>query len=148
MPASVTNAHEFFMRQCIDLALKAKSNGESPVGSIIVRNNTVIATGIEAGKANMDITFHAEIEAIRMARKVLNTADLSDCIIYTTHEPCIMCSYVIRQARIGMVVMSLSSGDTGGYNSEHPVLKDTSIVKWGTPPIVVSGILDTICREL
>jgi tRNA(adenine34) deaminase len=136
------------MRKCIDLAIEAKTNGESPVGSIIVRNDTIIATGIEAGKANMDITFHAEIEAIRMARKVLNTADLSDCIIYTTHEPCIMCSYVIRQARIGMVVMSLPSGDTGGFNSQLPVLQDTSITKWGTPPIVITGILEAACREL
>ncbi|HLO71483.1 MAG TPA: nucleoside deaminase [Flavipsychrobacter sp.] len=148
MSATTSNAHEFFMRKCIDLAIEAKTNGESPVGSIIVRNDTIIATGIEAGKANMDITFHAEIEAIRMARKVLNTADLSDCIIYTTHEPCIMCSYVIRQAKIGMVVMSLSSGDTGGFNSQLPVLKDTSITKWGTPPIVITGILEAACREL
>jgi len=96
--------HYFYMKSCIDLALTAKARGDSPVGSVVVQDGIIIGEGIEGGKTKKDITFHAEIEAIREANLMTGNADLSDCILYTTHEPCIMCSYVIRHAEIQMVV--------------------------------------------
>jgi tRNA(adenine34) deaminase len=140
--------NERFMRECLSLARIAKERGDSPVGSILVRNGEIIARGIEGGKAHKDITYHAEIEAIREARALLNTSDLSDCVMYTTHEPCIMCAYVIRQARIPTVVMGLTTGDIGGASSAYPLLKDTGIKKWGTPPELVTGVLEAECRAL
>ena len=77
--------HEFYMKSCIDLALQAKERGDAPVGSVVVQNGTIIAEGIEGGKTKKDITFHAEIEAIREANIILGNADLSDCILYSTH---------------------------------------------------------------
>lgn len=140
--------NEGFMRECLSLARMAKERGDSPVGSILVRNGEIIARGIEGGKTHKDITYHAEIEAIREARTLLNTADLSDCIMYTTHEPCIMCAYVIRHSRIPTIVMGLTTGDIGGASSAYPLLKDTGINKWGTPPQLITGILEEECRAL
>jgi tRNA(adenine34) deaminase len=140
--------NEQFMRECLILAGVAKERGDSPVGSILVRNGEIIARGIEGGKAHRDITYHAEIEAIREARALLNTSDLSDCVMYTTHEPCIMCAYVIRHARIPMIVMGLTTGDIGGASSAYPLLKDTGIKKWGTPPQLITGVLEEECRAL
>lgn len=139
--------HEYFLRRCIELALIAKSNGESPVGSIIVKNDKIIGEGIEAGKAHLDITFHAEIEAIRHATQFLKSQDLSDCILYTTHEPCIMCSYMIRHTKIKMIVMGLTTGELGGFSAEDPLLLKP-VSKWANPPVILHGILKEDCQAL
>jgi len=140
--------HEHFMRRCIELAHISKSNGESPVGSVIVRNREIIGEGIEGGKAKLDITFHAEMEAIRQASQFLQSQDLSECVLYTTHEPCIMCSYMIRHTKIKTVVSSISTGEYGGLSSNYPLLLDRSIYKWGKTPEVISGVLEDECRKL
>ncbi|GAB3517477.1 nucleoside deaminase [Emticicia fontis] len=140
--------HQTYMKVCIDLAKIARQRGESPVGSIIVQNGLVIGRGIEGGKAHQDITYHAEIEAIRHATKYLGKQDLSDCVLYTTHEPCIMCSYMIRHTKIPLVVMGLRTGEIGGFSSALPLLIDTTITKWAEPPVIVKGILGKECAEL
>lgn len=140
--------NEYFMKECLSLAQVAKERGDSPVGSILVRKGEIIARGIEGGKTHKDITYHAEIEAIREATALLNTQDLSDCIMYTTHEPCIMCAYVIRHTRIPTIVIGLTTGDIGGASSAYPLLKDTGIKKWGAPPQLITGVLEEECRAL
>ena len=141
-------SHEFFMTRCIQLAKVAKDRGDSPVGAIIVKNGQIIAEGIEGGKTHQDITFHAEIEAIRQATKNLNSPNLSDCSMYTTHEPCIMCSYVIRHHKINTIVVGVTTGEIGGYSSAFPLLLDKTITKWGAPPKIITGILENECRKL
>lgn len=136
------------MTICIGLAKIAKRRGDSPVGSIIVQNDTIIGEGIEGGKTHKDVTFHAEIEAIRHATQHLGSQDLSDCIIYTTHEPCIMCSYMIRHTKIPVVIAGLTTGEIGGFSSKLPLLSDTTIKRWTKPPIIISGILEAECADL
>jgi tRNA(adenine34) deaminase len=128
--------------------MQAKANGESPVGSIIVMGTEIIGRGIECNKQHNDITFHAEIEAIRRATEQLKNQDLSSCTMYTTHEPCIMCSYVIRQTKIKVIVMGLTNKDVGGANSRYAILTDTSIAKWRKPPTIITGILEDECTKL
>lgn len=140
--------HNYYMAKCIELAKVAKLRGDSPVGSIIVLDGQIIAKGIEGGKTFKDITFHAEIEAIRNARELLQIQDFSNCSMYTTHEPCIMCSYVIRHHQVKSIIIGLSTGEIGGFSSKYPILKDTDIKKWGNPPAVLFGILEKECREL
>jgi|GEM_PF-456836 len=140
--------HESYMKKCIDLAKIAKQRGDSPVGSIIVKNGVIIGEGIEGGKTYKDITFHAEIVAIRNATKYLENQDLSNCIMYTTHEPCIMCSYLIRHTKISIIVTGLASGEIGGFSSRLPLLLDTTIRKWTTPPTLINGILEKECTDL
>lgn len=141
-------AYEAYMKKCIALAQIAKARGDSPVGSILVQNGKVAGEGIEGGKTHRDITFHAEIEAIRNARTALGKTDLSDCILVTTHEPCIMCSYVIRHHKIQLIIVGLSTGEIGGYSSALPLLLDRSISKWAEPPKIIEGILEEECRAL
>jgi len=140
--------HEAFMQKCIALAKVAKQGGDSPVGSIVVQDGVVIGEGIEGGKTHQDITYHAEIEAIRNATKHLNSQDLSGCILYTTHEPCIMCSYVIRHTKINTIVTGISTGDIGGFSSQLPLLLDTTIRKWSSPPLLIHPILEDQCKAL
>ncbi|MDX2070694.1 MAG: nucleoside deaminase [Haliscomenobacter sp.] len=140
--------YEVYMRKCLALAQIAKARGDSPVGSILVQNRKVVGEGIEGGKTHQDITFHAEIEAIRNTRTALGKTDLSDCILVTTHEPCIMCSYVIRHHKIKLIIVGLSTGEIGGYSSKLPLLLDKSISKWADPPKIIEGILEEECRAL
>lgn len=140
--------YEGLMRKCISLALTAKSRGDSPVGSILVKDGRIISEGIEGGKTHNDITFHAEIEAIRNATKALKKTDLSDCVLITTHEPCIMCSYVIRHHKIKLIIVGVTTGEIGGYSSAFPLLLDKTITKWSDSPNIIDGILEQECREL
>lgn len=140
--------YEGYMNRCIDLAIIARKRGDSPVGSVIVQDGEIIAEGIEGGKTHKDITYHAEIEAIRNARKKLKTADLSDCTLVTTHEPCIMCSYVIRHHVIKLLLVGLKTGEISGYSSSYPILLDKTIERWSEPPEIVDGILIKKCKAL
>ena len=140
--------HEHYMQKCIDLAIIAKQQGESPVGSVIVKNGEIIAEGFEAAKAHNDITFHAEVVAIRKATSLLKSQDLSGCILYTTHEPCIMCSYVIRHTKISRVVVGIATGEIGGFSSAYPILIDSQVKRWKEHPVILVGILEAECRKL
>ncbi|MGB6094267.1 MAG: nucleoside deaminase, partial [Moheibacter sp.] len=126
--------NEFFMNRCIELAGISKQRGESPVGSVIVRNGQIIGEGVESVQARNDISFHSEIEAIRDACQQLGHRDLSGCVLYTTHEPCIMCSFIIRQTKISKVIFGLSTGEIGGFSSKLSVLTDQTVERWNQPP--------------
>jgi tRNA(adenine34) deaminase len=88
----------------MDLALKAAENaakaGEVPVGAVIVRDGTVIASAGNRTLTDRDPTAHAEILALRDAAKRLGSERLSDCDLYVTLEPCTMCAAAISFARV------------------------------------------------
>jgi len=113
-----TETDSLFMKRCEALAAIAAERGESPVGSVVVLGGKIIGEGIEAGKSKQDVTFHAEVEAVRDAVRK-HGKDLSTATLYTTHEPCILCSYVIRHHRNGdnsISFASLSGLDTSPFN--------------------------------
>ncbi|GEO04067.1 tRNA-specific adenosine deaminase [Adhaeribacter aerolatus] len=139
--------HEHWMRICLELAREAMQTGNAPVGAVLVRNGKVIGAGREAGKTNQDITCHAEIEAIRHAISQ-GYSDFSEATLYTTHEPCIMCSYVIRHHKISKIIMGLAVPEVGGYTSAYPILKATAITRWGPTPEVIFGTLKEECAAL
>jgi tRNA(adenine34) deaminase len=140
--------HETFMRRCIELAQQAVQSNDTLVGSLVVRDGKIIGEGVEAVKSKSDITAHAEIEAIKAACTTLKITALSGCTLYSTAEPCFMCSYAIRQTRISLVVFGRAASGVGGITSSHPILTDVSIENWNPPPDVVSGVLEKECGEL
>ena len=87
------------MRRCLELAPVAGAGGEPPVAALISRRGTIVAEAAEAVRTKGDITAHAEVEVIRSACAELGTLDLSGLELVTTTEPCLMCSYAIREAR-------------------------------------------------
>lgn len=90
-----------FMRIAIEESRKNLSSGKGgPFGAVIVRNGEVIARAHNEVLQTNDPTMHAEINAIRIASKKLNTFDLSDCELYTSCEPCPMCLAAIIWAKI------------------------------------------------
>ncbi|MCK9321909.1 MAG: nucleoside deaminase, partial [Bacteroidales bacterium] len=93
-----------FMQLAIDTALdNIKSNNGGPFGAVIVKDGMLIAKSPNTVTSSNDPTAHAEINAIRLACKELNTFDLSGCEIYSSCEPCPMCLSAIYWARISKV---------------------------------------------
>ena len=128
------------MQRCRQLAAEAVRGGDAPVGSLVVRDGTVVAEGVEAVKARTDVTAHAEILAVRGACAALGMFDLSGATLYTTTEPCVMCSYAIRQTRISKVVIEKRTEKGGGVTSQYPILTDESFPVGGPPPEIILGI--------
>jgi tRNA(adenine34) deaminase len=140
--------YEKYMQCCIDLAEIALTNGDPPVGAIIVYQNRIIGQGAESAKSSGDITNHAEIVAIKDAIINGHKIALADTVLFTTHEPCIMCSYVIRSYEIPKIVFGKSVPFIGGYSSPFKILTTGEVPKWGPLPIVIQNICLEKCIEL
>lgn len=101
-----------FMQLAINLARKNLdgSNG-GPFGAVVIKDGVVVGKGSNAVLKNNDPTAHAEVVAIREACRQLGTFDLSNCIIYTSCEPCPMCLGAIYWSRIGKLFYAASKDD-------------------------------------
>jgi tRNA(adenine34) deaminase len=140
------NNHIAYMKQCVSLGKEAMLNNNPPVGSILVNGDNVIGIGVESGKSSKDITRHAEIEAVKDALKKPNT--LKDCTLYATHEPCLMCSYVLRHHNLKTIVYGAEVDHVGGISSDLKVMLTTNVPSWGKPPIIIKNILKEECLNL
>ncbi len=140
--------HIYYMEQCIALGKKAMLNGNPPVGSIIVKDDKIISIGIESGKSSKDITRHAEIEAVNNALQNNQLKNLKGCKLYTTHEPCIMCSYVLRHYKIETIIYGSKVDHVGGITSSLNVMSTTQVPNWEKPPKIIGNILNEKCENL
>lgn len=102
---------EYFMKQAIDMALKARHEGNAPFGALLVKDGEVVMK--DANKINTlsDPTYHAELGLIRKFCSENNISDLSDYSLYTSCEPCVMCSGAMVWSKLGRLVYSLSNAE-------------------------------------
>lgn len=105
---------EYFMNKALEKAKKALLKDEVPIGAVIVKDNKIIAASYNTKELSKIATHHAEINAINIACKKLKTWHLEDCILYTTVEPCLMCTGAIIQSRIQKVVYG-TDNEAFGY---------------------------------
>jgi tRNA(adenine34) deaminase len=89
-----------FMDLALEEARAAEAAGEVPIGCVVVRGTSVIASAGNRTIADRDPTAHAEMLAIRDAARALGSERLTDCDLYVTLEPCAMCAGAISFARI------------------------------------------------
>jgi tRNA(adenine34) deaminase len=132
------------MRRCVELSAEAVRQRELPFACVICRDGEIVAEAINRVVQERDVTRHAEILAISEAQRVLGRSDLSDCTIYSNVEPCPMCSFPIRETRIGRVIYAISSPMMGGF-SKWNVLGDNEISNvmpqvFGEAPEVAAGL--------
>ncbi len=99
---------EYFMREALKEANKAFEADEVPVGAIVVCNNKIIARTHNLTERLIDVTAHAEMQAITSAANFLNGKYLNECTLYVTLEPCIMCAGAISWAQLGKLVYGAS----------------------------------------
>jgi len=136
------------MRRCIELARQAFKSRDSPVGSVIVEGDEFVSEGVEAVRARHDATAHAEMEALRSAFARRRSRDLTGCTLYTSVEPCIMCAYAIRLARVSVVVCGARGGDGGDAVSGHHVLIDERVAPNRPSPVVIRDVLAQECQSV
>lgn len=104
--------HELFMRRAIELSKKGiRSHNGGPFGAVIVRDGEVIAEGNNCVTSQNDPTLHAEIVAIRRACAHIGSFDLTECVLYTSCEPCPMCLGAVYWSRIKEVYYANTKND-------------------------------------
>jgi tRNA(adenine34) deaminase len=133
------------MERCIALSATAIRNGEFPFASLICKGAEIVVEVTNQVARNSDVTRHAELLAVSQAQAILGRKNLSDCSIYSNVEPCVMCSFPIRETRIGRVVFAIASPKMGGL-SRWNVLRDADLARampeaFGPAPEVISGLM-------
>lgn len=129
--------HDRWMARALELAREAAEAEEVPVGAVIVRGDTEVATGQNRTVRDVDPTAHAEVVAIREAAAALGDWRLLDCTLYVTLEPCAMCAGSIVLARIPTVVFGATDPKAGMSGSLENLLQDERLNHRCT---VISGI--------
>ena len=112
---------DYFMNAALQLAEQAAEAGEIPVGAVVVSNNRIIGKGFNQTERLQDVTAHAEILAISAAANYLNAKYLTDCTLYVTLEPCVMCAGALFWAQISRLVIG-ASDEKRGYSRIQPSL--------------------------
>ena len=124
-----------FMAKAIELSINSAITSGGPFGSVIVKDNKIIAEGFNTVTSTKDPTSHAEIVAIRSACKELNNFTLKGYDLYTTCEPCPMCLSAIYWARIDRVyyantrkdAQKIDFSDSMIYEELNKTIKDRKI---------------------
>jgi tRNA(adenine34) deaminase len=133
------------MARCIALSREAVGEGEYPFACVIAENGRVVVETTNRVARDCDVTRHAELMAVSEAQRKLGRTTLTGCTLYTTVEPCPMCSFPIREARISRVVYAIRSPLMGG-SSRWDVLGDSVLSAqmpeaFGKAPEVIAGVL-------
>ena len=129
-----------YMKQALAEANKAYSQGEIPIGAVVVCRGKIIARSHNLTELLHDVTAHAEMQAITAASEHLGGKYLTDCTLYVTVEPCVMCAGALGWSQISRIVYG-TADEKRGYarfapNALHPRTQ------------VTSGVMAEECAEL
>jgi tRNA(adenine34) deaminase len=138
-----TDAH--WMRQALVAAVEARERGEVPVGTCIVKDETMLAVAGNRTRTEQDPTAHAEIVALREAARKANNYRITDAVVYSTIEPCVMCAGALIQARVRRLVYGALDERAGAVESRFRVC-DTDFLNHRIE--VTAGVLENECREI
>ncbi|QPK61823.1 nucleoside deaminase [Methylomonas sp. LL1] len=116
--------HEDFLQQAVDLARQNVADGGGPFGALVVKERRIIASSGNRVTPNLDPTAHAEIMAIRLACQRLGDFQLTDCILYTSCEPCPMCLGAIYWARLQAVYFACNRHDAAAAGFDDSFIYD------------------------
>ncbi|CAN5291729.1 nucleoside deaminase [soil metagenome] len=121
---------DYFMKEAMKEALKAFDAGEVPVGAIVVSQNKIIARACNQTEQLNDATAHAEMLAVTGAANYLGAKYLTECTLYVTLEPCVMCAGALQWVQLQKLVYAASDLQKGyslvNYQLLHP---RTEVVK-------------------
>jgi len=126
--------HESHMSRAIALAREAVDRGDRPFGSVLVREDVVVAEASNRVNTENDIRRHPELDLAARARRELGPEERAETVMYTSTEPCPMCAGGIRHAGLGRVVYSVGGDELREFTGSDPppraatVLGDTGVV--------------------
>lgn len=122
---------EYFMEIALSLAEEAADDGEIPVGAVVVSRNRIIGKGRNQTEHLGDVTAHAEILALTAASQYLGGKYLTDCTLYVTLEPCVMCAGALYWAQLGRLVVGAPDPKRGHSRVSPPLLHPKTRVETG-----------------
>ena len=131
---------EQYMQRALDEARAALKEGEIPIGCVIVCKDRIIARAHNLTETLCDVTAHAEMQAITAAANQLDGKYLTECTLYVTVEPCVMCAGAIGWAQIPRIVYG-TIDEKRGFHEYAPHAMHPKAT-------VTSGILEEECRQL
>ena len=140
MPQQQQNPDEQYMRRALQEAQAAFDEGEIPIGAVVVCRGHIIARAHNLTETLHDVTAHAEMQAITMAANELGGKYLTDCTLYVTVEPCVMCAGAIGWAQLPRIVYGAPDEKRGfrqfAPRAIHPKAE------------CVGSVLEDECRQL
>ena len=131
---------EFYMRRALDEAQEALQQGEIPIGAVVVCKDRIIARAHNLTETLTDVTAHAEMQAITMAANMLGGKYLTECTLYVTVEPCVMCAGALGWAQVPRIVYG-TNDPKRGYATYAPKALHPKAQ-------IIGGILEEECRQL
>lgn len=131
---------EYYMQRALDEARMAFKEGEIPIGAVVVCRDRIIARAHNLTETLTDVTAHAEMQVITAAANMLGGKYLTDCTLYVTVEPCVMCAGAIGWAQIPRIVYGCKD-EKRGYELYAPRAMHPRST-------IVGGILEEECRQL
>jgi tRNA(adenine34) deaminase len=143
--AEESESDAYWMRQALAAAEEARARDEVPVGTCIVVADAVVAIAGNRTRTDSDPTAHAEIVALRDAAAKLGNYRLTDAVVYSTIEPCVMCAGALIQARVRRLVYGARDERAGAVESRFRVC-DTDFLNHRIE--VTAGVLEAECREI
>jgi len=140
--------HQNFMREALKEARKAFDLGEVPVGAVMVCKGKIIGRGHNQTEKLNDATAHAEMIAITSATSWLGGKYLSDCILYVTLEPCVMCAGALNWSQLPGLVFGASDKQRGYSLISSPLLHPKAEVVKGVLADECSALLQTFFARI
>ena len=131
---------EFYMQRALDEARMAYKEGEIPIGAVVVCKDRIIARSHNLTETLCDVTAHAEMQAITSAANLLGGKYLTECTLYVTVEPCVMCAGAIGWAQIPRIVYGCLD-EKRGYHAFAPEAMHPKAT-------IIGGVLEEECRQL
>ncbi len=143
--STTTDVDQFWMKKALDLARKAESVNEVPVGALIVKDGALIASGFNQREVLASPTAHAEVLALNLAAQSLKSWRLTGCTLYVTLEPCVMCAGALIQSRITRVVYGALDPKGGALGSLFELHSDQRLNHRFE---VTRGVCEKECSEI
>ena len=129
----------YYMQQALKEARYAFDEGEIPIGAVVVCNDSIVARAHNLTERLKDVTAHAEIMAITSAANHLGGKYLTECTLYVTLEPCVMCAGALSWAQIGRIVFG-AADEKRGFSRIGGILHPKTDV--------IGGVMSSECKEL
>ncbi len=136
------NLHHKYMTLAIEVSKNALKSGDIPVGAVIVQNDTIVCSAHNTIEHDNNPINHAEIIAINLASQILGDKHLTDCDMYVTLEPCVMCAGAIILARMRRIIFGAYDSKTGACGSLFSILYES---KLNHKVEVIGGIMEAEC---
>ncbi|MBL0741194.1 nucleoside deaminase [Chryseolinea lacunae] len=139
---------EYFMREALKEADKALAISEVPVGAVVVCKNRIIARAHNQTEKLTDATAHAEMLAVTAAANYLGSKYLSECTLYVTLEPCVMCAGALAWVQLQKLVYGASDVQRGFSLVSTPLLHPRTTTVKGIKADECKKLIDTFFARI